>query len=395
LGAEARVFDLIVRGGRVVDPSQNLDTLTDIGIIGQRVAAIGADLLKEGVRGEVIDASSLLVTPGWVDLHTHVYWGVAPLGVDADANCLRRGVTTAVDAGSAGASTFPGFKRYVIDVAATRVVAMLHLSVIGMMRDDTAEPEAIGELEDIRWANVARGIEVARAFAEVITGIKVRLSAHHVGGDPEQTREALRRGRQVADAIGKPLMIHPGGTVIPLDEILGNLVRGDVVTHVYHGRTEGVLDDSGAVRGSVRAAIDRGVNFDVGHGAGSFTWQVARAALGQGLLPGTISSDIHAWNIAGPVFDLATTASKLLHLGLSLPEVVRRVTATPAACIGRGTELGTLAVGAAADMTLSRIVNGEFRFHDATGAEELGGTRLEPVAVLRGGRHYACSPGPQ
>jgi dihydroorotase len=389
------MFDLIVRGGRVIDPSQDLDAETDVGIVGQRVAAIGTDLVERGVRGEVIDASGLLVTPGWVDLHTHVYWGVAPLGVDADANCLRRGVTTAVDAGSAGASTFPGFKRYVIDVAATRVVAMLHLSVIGMARDDRAGAEAIGELEDIRWANVERAIDIARAFAEVITGIKVRLSAHHVGPDPEQTREALQRGRQVADAIGKPLMVHPGGTVIPIDEILGNLVRGDVVTHVYHGRTEGVLDDSGKVRASVRAAVDRGVNFDVGHGAGSFTWQVAHAALDQGLLPGTISSDIHAWNIAGPVFDLATTASKLLHLGLPLTDVVRRVTTTPAACIGRGGELGTLALGAAADVTLLRSVPGEWRFRDAAGVEELGGTRLEPVAVVRGGRHYACSPNRQ
>jgi dihydroorotase len=389
------MFDMIVRGGRVVDPSQGLDSVTDIGIIGQRIAAIGPDLAKAGVRDNVIDATGLLVTPGWVDLHTHVYWGVAPLGVDADAHCLRRGVTTAVDAGSAGSSTFPGFKRYVIDAAATRVVAMLHLSAIGMARDDQAGGEAIGELEDIRWANVERAIEVARAYAEVITGIKVRLSSHHVGRDPEQTREALRRGRQVADSIGKPLMIHPGGTAIALDEILASLVRGDVVTHVYHGRTEGILDDAGKVRASVRSAIERGVNFDVGHGAGSFTWKVAHAGLEQGLLPGTISSDIHAWNIAGPVFDLATTASKLLHLGLSLEEVVRRVTTTPAACIGRQGELGTLAPGAQADVTLVREVAGEFRFYDATGADEVGGMRLEPQAVLRAGRHYTCAASAQ
>ena len=386
------MFDLIVRGGRVIDPAQDLDSVVDVGIIGRRIASIGQDLIKAGVREGVVDASGLLVTPGWVDLHTHVYWGVAPLGVDADAHCLRRGVTTAVDAGSAGASTFPGFKRYVIDVAATRVVAMLHLSSIGMARDDSLGGEAIGELEDIRWASVERALEVARAFAEVITGIKVRLSAQHVGGDPDQTREVLRRARRVADAIGKPLMVHPGGTVISIDEILAALVRGDVVTHVYHGRDEGVLDDAGKVRDSVRAAVDRGVNFDVGHGAGSFTWRVAHKALDQGLLPGTISSDIHAWNIAGPVYDLATTASKLLHLGLSLSDVVRRVTATPAACIGRSDELGTLAPGAAADVSLLRLVTGEWYFRDAAGEEELGGTRLEPVAVIRGGQHYSCTP---
>ena len=186
-------------------------------------------------------------------------------------------------------------------------------------------------------------------------------------------------------------MVHSGNTAIPLDEILSVLVRGDVVTHVYHARPDGVLDESGAVRPSVRGAVDRGVNFDVGHGAGSFSWQVARAGLEQGLLPATISSDIHAWNIAGPVFDLATTASKFLHLGLPLAEVVRRVTSTPAACIGRAAELGTLKPGAAADVTLLRVVDGSFEFRDSAGHTEQGATRLEPVAVIRNAVHYACS----
>ena len=385
------MFDLIVRGGRVIDPAQNLDSLTDVGVTGTRIAAVGSDLVRQGVRGEVVDASGLLVTPGWVDMHTHVYWGVAPLGVEADPNCVQRGVTTAVDAGSSGASTFPGFKRYVIDVSVTRVLAMLHLSAIGMARDDGFGAEAIGELEDIRWANVDSAIAVARAFADVITGVKIRISEECVGRDAEHTREVLRRARQVADAIGKPVMVHSGQTAIPLDEILGFLVRGDVVTHVYHARPEGVLDERGTVRTSVRAAVERGVNFDVGHGAGSFSWQVARAGLEQGLSPSTISSDIHAWNIAGPVYDLATTASKFLHLGLSLPEVVRRVTAIPAACIGRADELGTLAPGATADISLFRLQQGEFHFQDSAGQVELGGSRLDPVAVIRNGRRYTCS----
>jgi dihydroorotase len=385
------MFDLIVRGGRVIDPSQDLDAVTEVGIIGPRIASIGPDLVKQGTRGQVIDASGLVVTPGWIDLHTHVYWGVAPLGVEADPNCLRRGVTTAVDAGSAGASTFPGFKRYVIDVSLTRVVAMLNLSALGMAHDAGFGSEAVGELEEIRWANVDRALEVARAYADVITGIKIRLGSELVGRDPDHTREVIRRARQVADTIGKPVMVHPGGTAIPLEEILGYLVHGDVVTHVYHGRTEGVLDEARKVRPSVRAAVDRGVNFDVGHGQGSFTWRVAKAALAEGLTPGTISSDIHVWNIAGPVHDLATTASKLLHLGLSLPEVVKRVTATPAACIGQVGQLGTLTPGARADVSLFRLTQGEFRFRDASGEEETGGQRLEPVAVIRDGVRYDCA----
>jgi dihydroorotase len=386
------MFDVIVRGGRVVDPSQDLDTIADVAIRGPRIAAIGTDLVNQGVRGEVVDARGLLVTPGWLDLHTHVYWGGAPLGVEADPNCIRRGVTTAVDAGTAGASTFPGFKRYVIDVSATRVMAMLNISMIGMASDQGARADAIGELEDIRLAAVDRAVEIARDYAEAITGIKVRLSTAQTGHDPERAREALRRAREAADAIGKPVMVHIGLSAISLDDIVASLIRGDIVTHVYHGHTEGVLDEAGRVRPSVRAAVDRGVNFDVGHGRGAFNWRVARAALDQGLLPGTISSDIHIWNVAGPVYDLATTASKLLHLGLPLPAVVRRVTTTPAACIGRAGELGTLAPGAAADVSVFRLAEGEWTFRDSSLQEETGSVRLEPVAVVRAGRVFGCTP---
>ena len=386
------MFDVIVRGGRVIDPSQDLDTIADVAIRGQRIAAIGADLVNLGVRGEVVDARGLLVTPGWIDLHTHVYWGGAPLGIEADPHCVRRGVTTAVDAGTAGASTFPGFRRYVIDVSATRVVAMLNISMIGMASDQGARPDAIGELEDIRLAAVDRAVEIARDYAEVISGIKVRLSTAQTGSDPERAREALRRARAAADSIGKPVMVHIGLSAISLDEILASLVRGDIVTHVYHGHVEGVLDAASRIRPSVRAAVDKGVNFDVGHGRGAFNWRVARTALDQGLLPATISSDIHLWNIAGPVYDLATTASKLLHLGLPLADVVRRVTATPAACIGMAGRLGTLTAGAAADVSVFRLAHGEWTFRDSSLEEETSGTRLEPVAVVRAGRVSACTP---
>src|SRR5205814_1930751 len=158
----------------------------DVGVTGARIAAVGADLVRQGVRGDVVDASGLLVTPGWVDLHTHVYWGVAPLGVEPDPNCLHRGVTTAVDAGSSGASTFPAFHRYVIEVSATRIKAMLHISSIGMAMDDALGREAIGELEEIRWANVGRAVEIARAYADAIVGIKVRLGISQVGNDAER-----------------------------------------------------------------------------------------------------------------------------------------------------------------------------------------------------------------
>jgi dihydroorotase len=233
---------------------------------------------------------------------------------------------------------------------------------------------------------------MAREHADVIVGIKVRLSTPMVGTDPEQCREALRRTRQAADAIGKPAMVHVGGTAVPIEELLAMLNPGDVVTHCYHGRTEGVLHDDGTVRRSVWHASERGILFDVGHGAGSFNFEVARRALAQGLLPGTISSDIHAWNIAGPVYDLATTASKFLHLGIPLGEVIRRVTVNPARAVGWGDRIGTLAPGAEADVSLLRLVEGEWPFRDTAGQVEIGEQRLEPVEVIRAGRRYPCQP---
>jgi dihydroorotase len=384
------MHDLVVRGGRVVDPSQNLDALLDLAVDGQQITAVGPDLAAGGAR-QVFDAATMIVTPGLVDLHTHVYAGVAPLGIEADPHCLARGVTTAVDAGSAGAATFGAFRRYVIDVAATRIKAMLHVASIGMARDDRS-PHPVGELEDIRWARVDWAIDVARAHADVVVGIKVRLGEGQLGGDPENCREALRRTRQVADAVGKPAMIHIGSTPIPLDEILENLNSGDVVTHCYHGRREGVLDEDGRVKRSVRHAAERGIGFDVGHGAGSFSFDVARRGLDQGFEPATISSDIHAWSVASPSYDLATTATKFLHLGMPLDAVLRKVTETPAAAIGMAGQIGTLRPGAAADVSILRLAGGDWPLTDTHGRTEWTGERLEAVAVVRAGRVHPCTP---
>src|SRR5688500_10710094 len=384
------VHDLVVRSGRVIDEAQGLDGVFDIAIDGQRITAVGADLAADGAR-QVVDAAGLIVTAGLVDLHTHSYWGVPPLGIEPDPHLLHRGVTTAVDAGSAGASTFPGFRRYVIDVSATRILALLNISQIGMAQDRGPAGHVVGELEDLRWARVDRAIEVALAHPDVVVGIQVRLSRPIVGPDPAACLEALRRSREAADAIGKPVMVHIGSTPAPLDELLPLMKTGDLITHAFHGGPEGVLDENGLVRPSVREAIQRGVGFDVGHGAGGFSFAVARRALDQGMMPLTISSDLHAYNVDGPVYDLVTTASKFLHLGLSLGDVLSRMTSAPARALGLLDKVGTLAPGAAADLSLLRIVEGEFPFRDGRGRVEVGRRRLEAVSVVRAGRVWACS----
>src|SRR5581483_3920647 len=259
---------------------------------------------------------------GLVDLHVHIYQGVSHYGINADATCLHRGVTTVVGAGSSGAQTFPGLNKYVIQVSQTRILAYLNLSRIGML---TEWPP--GELEDLRHADTEAALATLEAHRDILLGIKIRLDRNVVGNNG---REALKRGRAVSDAAGLPLMIHIGDTTPPLPEILAETRAGDVITHCFHDKEGGILDANGTILPAVRAAIARGVLFDVGHGRGSFSFAVARQALAQELLPATISSDLHAHNLLGPVFDLVMTLSKFLYLGLSLSQVIAMTTVSPA-----------------------------------------------------------------
>jgi dihydroorotase len=259
-----------------------------------------------GPAAETVDASGLVLVPGLVDLHTHLYEGVSHYGIDPDANCLRRGVTTAVDAGSAGAQTFPGFRRYVIERAQTRVLAFLHVAVQGMITT------LVGELEDLRWASPEQAVARAREHPDVIVGVKVRLGYQMVGDDPGP---ALRLARQASEELGLPLMVHIIDMRRPIGWLLRHLGEGDIVTHCFHANEGGILGPFGRLDPAVARARARGVLFDVGHGAGSFAFSVAKAAFAQDFPPDTVSSDLHAHNVAGPVYDQATTLSKLLHCG--------------------------------------------------------------------------------
>ncbi len=366
---------MLIQGGTVVDPGQGPAAVRDVRLADGRVAALGENLRP--VPGEeVIDARGLLVTPGLIDLHVHVYYGASHYGIEPDPHCLATGTTTVVDAGSAGALTFTAFRKYVIEVAETRILPLLNISATGML---SAE---VGELEDVRFIDRAKALQTIEANRDLIHGVKVRLSRQQAGAN---ARVALTAAVETAAAARLPLMVHVGDTPIPLDDILRELRPGDVMTHCFHGREQGVLDDRGRVRDEARRAVGRGVIFDVGHGVGSFTFAVARAALAQDLRPGTISSDLHAYNVQGPVFDLATTMTKFLALGLGLDEVVRMTTAAPAKVIGSAGRLGTLAPGAAADVTILRLERGPFELTDARGECMQHGERLVPVRVVRNG----------
>ncbi|MEX2263593.1 MAG: amidohydrolase/deacetylase family metallohydrolase [Bryobacteraceae bacterium] len=388
LSAQSRssaVYDLLVKGGRVVDPSQNLSAERDIGITGDRVARVAAGIAPGEAR-QVLDARGKIVTPGLIDVHVHVYDGVAPLGIPADPNCIAKGVTTVVDAGSAGAHTFPGLRKYVIDTVETRVYALLNISVVGQSTLSTDNP--YGELLDLRYANPKLAIRTIERNRDVILGVKIRLT-RNIAGDHDL--KALGLAREAADAVKLPLMVHIGGSYSPLPDILAMLKKGDVITHSFRGGDGGILDARGRILPEVRQAVTRGVNLDIGHGAGSFSFDTAEKALQQELLPGTISSDVHQFNYNGPVFDLATTLSKFMHLGMTLEQVIERSATNPARTFGFPKGLGTLAEGSMADVAVFAMDEGRFEFMDALRATRVGNQKLRPVATVKAGKIYGAA----
>jgi dihydroorotase len=374
--------DLLIRDGRVIDTHQGLDGQFDIAIRGGRVAAL-APRLDAGAAGDaacrVIDARGLIVCPGLIDLHVHV-WEVANLGIAPDPHCVRRGATTVFDAGSAGADTFAGFRRFVIDVSATRIRAFLHLSSLGQLSG------AVGELTDLRYASVEQAVRMCERHRDRIVGIKIRMTDSLVG---DNGREALRRARAVCEATGLPLMLHPNQSPLSLEQLLAQMRPHDILTHCFHRGPTGILAADGRVRVAARRAAARGVLFDVGHGKGSFSFAVAAQAMAQGLLPGTISSDLHRYNLHGPVFDLATTVSKFLLLGWSLPDALDRVTRAPAAAMGMLGQIGTVVPGACADVALLELREEPCELEDATGERRHAPRRLVPVLTVRGGEVFS------
>ena len=372
---------LLLQGGEVLDPGAGLAGALDVRLRDGRVAEVGPALAPDGDRVERV--AGRLVVPGLIDLHAHCFIGAADFGPRTDEVMARTGVTTMVDGGSAGAALFEGMRRLVIERARTRILAFLHISAIGLawMR--------VGEVHHLAYADVDAAVGAARDHADLVVGIKVRQEAVVVG---DAGVEPLRRAVRAAEALGTRVMVHVTTPPVPLGDLLALLRPGDIVTHFLHGRGDGILDARGQVKPEVRAARERGVVFDVGHGRRHLNFDVARAAFRQGLLPDTISSDLNTPAAAGVAKDLPHTMAKFLGLGMPLADVVRAVTATPAAVLGRAGQLGTLRPGAAGDVTVLEHERGRFELEDNDGQRMTGPERLTPVLTVKDGEGWWRRP---
>lgn len=370
-------FDLILKGGRVVDPSQNLDSVTDVAFADGKVAQIGGGLA--GAKA-VRYVKGRIVTPGLIDIHTHVYWGGTSLGIDPVALAKRSAVTTVIDAGSAGAGNFHGFRKHIIEPSPIRILAYLNISYPGIFA--FSKPVMVGESTDVRLLDPNECVRVARENDDLVVGIKVR-----VGGTASGPAGAtpLYIALDAADAAGMPMMAHLDKLPPARHEVLPHLRRGDVLTHCYRPFPNAPVQGDGRVRPEVLEARARGVLFDIGHGGGSFAFRTAREALAHGFPPDIISSDAHVLSVDGPAFDLLVTMSKMICLGMSLNDVVRCCTTAPARAMRRD-ELGTLKVGSIGDASVLDLVDGEFEYVDVVEETFAGKQRLFPAGMVVSGQ---------
>jgi dihydroorotase len=374
-------YDLILQGGRVIDPAQKLDAVMDVAFVGGKVAAVGKGL-KAGAKTQTRDVTGKIVSPGLIDLHTHVYWGGTSLGIDAEEFCRTSGVTTAVDTGSAGPGNFHGFRRHVIERSEVRILAYLHVSFAGIYAFSNSV--MVGESEEMRMLAPADCVRVAEEHRDVLVGIKIRVGKIASGANGW---DALKMALEVADRVGMPLMCHIDHPPPSYEDVIGLLRPGDVLTHAFRPFPNTPVSPQGKVKPEVIAARKRGVIFDIGHGMGSFAFETARGMLANGFEPDVISSDVHQLCINGPAFDQVTTLSKFLCLGMPLSHVIAASTVNAAMAMKRP-ELGTLKPGSVGDATILDIKEGTFDYVDVVGEHLEGRQKIVSEGVVIAGKWW-------
>jgi dihydroorotase len=375
------MYDLVIRGGRVIDPAQGQDGRADVAFKDGKVAAVAAEIDAAAAR-EVVSAAGKLVVPGLIDLHTHVYWGGTSLSVQPEPVARRSGATTLVDAGSAGPGNFYGFRAHVIERTPVRILPYLNISFAGIFA--FSESVMVGECADVRLLDARECLRVAQAHRDLVVGIKVR-----VGRNTSEANGAfpLDLAIEVAEELDLPVMAHIDFPPPRRKDMLERLRPGDVLTHCYRPFPNAPVR-RGEVRPEMIEARERGIIFDIGHGMGGFGFASTRPMLEAGFLPDVISSDVHILSEHGPAFDLLHSMSKLMCLGMPLVEVIRAATARPAEALRRP-DLGTLAPGAVGDAVILNQASGAFDYVDVMGERITGDRCLEVAGIVLGGRLWS------
>ena len=384
--------DLLLKGGEVIDPSQDIRAKLDVAVTDGIISAVAPDIDPSGAS-RVINVDGNIVIPGMIDLHTHVYEGINQNGINPDLAGVRSGVTTVLDAGSAGCYTFGGFPRYVVPRAKTRIFCMLHISRVGLSyQPDTSRREDI---------DVEETVSVIQANRPLIQGVKIRA----VGpGVPRMGVEMVRLAKQAATEGGVRLMVHIGDRSIAdgdgteptiTRQLLPLLDNGDIITHLFSGNPGRIIDNSGTVIPEILEAQARGVFLDTAHGRQNFSFDVAKAALDQGVNPRSISTDMTPPGRVNTVHSMTEMLARFMALGFSLEDVIRMTTANPASALGMEDTLGSLAVGRPADISVLREETGDWLFHDTEGNTLRGDKALVPVVTIKDGEAYSPDWGPR
>lgn len=375
-------YDLLLTGGHLIDPSQKIDSIKDVGFKDGRVVEVN-DKLDHALAEKVYDISDNIITPGLIDLHTHIYWGGTSIGIDPTDYARRCGTTTMIDAGTAGAGNFAGFREHIIKPTRPRILAYLNISFAGIFAfSDTV---MVGESEDVRLLHPRACLNVANLNKDFLVGIKVRVGARASGS---MGHAPLDIALEVAEEAGLPVMCHLDWPPPSPIEVINRLREGDVLTHCFRPFPAAPARSDGRIREEILEARERGVIFDIGHGVGSFGFETAETMLNAGFLPDAISSDVHSLSIKGPAYDQLVTLSKFLHLGMSITDIIAASTTGPARAIRRP-DLGTLSPGSIGDATILSIEKGEFIFTDSLGHTRSGEKKFTLKGIVLDGEMWS------
>ena len=372
-------YDLALTGGNLLDPAQGINNEPrDIAFKDGKVAAV-ANHIDPASATQAIDVSGKLVTPGLIDLHGHFYHGASGSAVHADQTCLGSGVTTGVDAGSSGFLNYGAMRDYVFPAHRTRLIAFLHIGAVGL----AANRVLGGGLHDMRVIDVEQTVQAIKDNPGLLFGVKVRM--HYDAVARWNAHEAMAKAKEAASEAGVRLMVHVSGTPIPLPDVLEHLGPGDISTHAFNGLPENMLDNAGKVRPEARAAAERGVIMDVAHAGVHCDVEVVKAAMDQGIIPDTISTDIHIAPPGRIVYLMNDLVSKFHALGMSLSDAIAASTSRPAQVLGLQDSIGSLGVGMEGDAAVWEQRQGRFVWHDMAGHNVDGSLRLDTFATVKGG----------